>query len=100
MAVKMKMLGVRVPENSNVPERLKARSLDTRMAYYELIEQWLDRDEREKGQPLPETPTPNDNLESRIAELENFQTDIIAHMEGKIEEHIQKILQSQDKRYV
>jgi hypothetical protein len=44
----MKMLGVRVPAGSNVPDRLKARSLETRMSYYELIGQWLDRDEREK----------------------------------------------------
>jgi hypothetical protein len=67
----MKMLGVRVPEGSSIPERLKKLSTETRLSYYELIERWLDREDREH-----ELTTGGDNIspthiEARLSALES-----------------------------
>jgi hypothetical protein len=95
MSSKWKMLGVRFPEDSNMPARFKTRSIESRMSYYELIEHWLDRDENEKGQLTftPLTDTSESPLASRVAELEKSQNILLE----KIEKYVQKALMLQDK---
>ena len=83
MAKQWGMLGVRIPEGSDIPERLKARSFETRMSYYELIEQWLDRDEREKADAETSGTSQGEtlSLETRLAEM---QTAIVADVKSMV----------------
>jgi hypothetical protein len=100
MAMNMKTLGVRVPEESSIPERLRARALETRMSYYELIEQWLDRDDREKAEGLNLAAPQEDSgpgLEARLEELRRvIIDDIDARIAAVVEERISRILGDRD----
>jgi hypothetical protein len=87
--MKMKIIGVRVPEDSTIPKRLKDLSDKTRYAYYELIEQWLDRDDHEKLEKKSgeaETVTEDTTIAPRVAALESALATIQDILEKKVQE--------------
>jgi hypothetical protein len=105
MAKGMGMLGVRIPEGSDIPDRLRARSLETRRSYYELIDQWLSRDEREKAEGLSsaesdtgiasqEQTSPWESLlETRLAEMQTaIAGDVKAMVSSMLDERISQAL--------
>jgi hypothetical protein len=104
MATAMRMLGVRVPADSDIPDRLKARSLETRMAYYELIDRWLDRDAREEAAglnpanpdtgmtPQGEEPVNMSSLEARLTEMQTaIVGDVKTLVSSMIDERLSRI---------
>jgi len=50
---KWKMIGIRVPEESDLPARMKEISEKARMSYYELLEKLITQAEFEINTPAP-----------------------------------------------
>lgn len=69
-----KMIGVRVPDESDLPQRLKALSERTNTPYHKLLEQWILEGERaaadKANAPARDLPAEISELASRVESLE------------------------------
>jgi hypothetical protein len=70
---KTRVIGIKVADESDLPERLKALSQQTRLEYHELLEKWIGQEETEfAGKPAFYVPKPAMENVLNFTKVEKF----------------------------
>jgi len=75
-------IGIRVPHDSDLPNRLKKLSESSRLAYHELLEKFIARAEAEESEELNLKNTIA--TESIIERIQNLEKEVIVLKKGNI----------------